>query len=66
MIDLKWYYEILNLLKKNDLNKKYSPTDFLLFLSELKKVKINRVWQNAEITKKTRELMQKMKIILIT
>ena len=36
MIALKWYYILLNLLKKHELNKKYSPADFLLFLSEVK------------------------------
>jgi len=66
MIALKWYYEILNLLKKHELNKKYSPADFLLFLAEIKKVKINGTWQNAEMTRKTRELLQKLKIIPIT
>jgi len=63
MIALKWYYDILNLLKKHELNKKYSPADFLLFLAEIKKVKINGTWQNAEMTRKTQELMQKLKII---
>jgi hypothetical protein len=66
LIALKWYYQILNLLKKHELNKKYSPTDFLLFLAEIKKVKINDLWQNAEMTRKTRDLMQKVKIIPIT
>ena len=66
MIALKWYYDILNLLKKHELNKKYSPADFLLFLAEIKKVKINGTWQNAEMTRKTQELMQKLKIIHIT
>jgi len=66
MIALKWYYDILNLLKKHELNKKYSPADFLLFLAEIKKVKINGIWQNAEMTRKTRELMQKLKIIPVT
>ena len=66
MIALKWYYQILNLLKKHELNKKYSPADFLLFLAEIKKVKINGTWQNAEMTRKNRELMQKLKIIPIT
>jgi len=66
LIALKWYYTILNLLKKHELNKKYSPTDFLLFLAEIKKVKINGIWQNAEMTKKIRELMMKLKIIPIT
>ena len=66
MIALKWYYVILNLLKKNELNKKYSPTDFLLFLSEVKIVKLNNTWQMAEVTRKTVELMQKVGIKPIT
>ena len=40
LIALKWYYVILNLLKKHELNKKYSPTDFLMFLVEVKIMKI--------------------------
>jgi len=66
MIALKWYYTILNLLKKEKLNKKYSPMDFLLFLSEIKKVKINNQWYDAEITKNTRELLQSLNILPIT
>jgi hypothetical protein len=63
LIALKWYYTLLNLLKKHDLNKKYSPADFLLFLSEVKKVKINGQWYDAEITKKTSELLQMLNIL---
>jgi len=66
MIALKWYYVILNMLKKLELNKKYSPTDFLMFLSEVKMVKINNSWHRAEVTQKTLELMQKMGIEPIT
>ena len=66
MIALKWYYIILNLLKKHELNKKLSPADFLLFLSEVKMVKINNSWQRAEVTRKTSELMQKLKIEPVT
>jgi hypothetical protein len=66
MIAQKWYYGRLNLLKKHELNKKYSTADFLLFLAEIKKVKTNGIWQNAETTRKNRELMQKLKIIPIT
>ena len=66
MIALKWYYVILNLLKKHELNKKYSPADFLLFLSEVKMVKINNTWQRAEVTRKTAELMQKLGIEPVT
>jgi hypothetical protein len=63
LIALKWYYAILNLLKKHGLNQKYSPMDFLLFLSEIKKVKINDQWHDAEITKNTCRLLQKIGIL---
>jgi len=66
MIALKWYYKILNLLKGHELNKKYSPADFLLFLSEVKMVKINDMWHRTETTKKNLELLQKLKILPIT
>jgi transposase len=66
MIALKWYYTILNLLKKKKVNTKYSPMDFLLFLSEIKKVKINNQWYDAEMTLKTRELLQSLNILPIT
>jgi hypothetical protein len=63
LIALKWYYAILNLLKTHGLNKKYSPMDFLLFLAEIKKVKINNQWYDAEITKKTTDLLRSLNIL---
>jgi hypothetical protein len=39
-IALQWYYRILKMLKGNELNKVYSPADFLMMLSEIKKAKI--------------------------
>ena len=63
LIALKWYYTILNLLKKHELNKKYSPMDFLSYLSEIKKVKINNEWYDAEITRKTREFLESLNIL---
>jgi transposase len=66
LIALKWYYQILNMLKKHELNKKYSPADFLTFLAEVKMVKINDTWHRAEITKKNLQLLQKLEIIPIT
>ena len=66
LIALKWYYTILNLLKKKKVNSKYSPKDFLLFLSEIKKVRINNQWYDAEITLKTRELLESLDIYPIT
>ena len=65
-IALKWYYQILNLLKKYELNKKYSPADFLMFLAEVKMVKINNSWKMAEMTKKTLTILKNLEIMHIT
>jgi len=57
---LHWYYRIYHLLVANSLNKKYSPMDLILFLREIRKVKINDQWHNAEITAKTGDLLNKI------
>lgn len=59
-IALHWYYSIYKLLVKNELNKKYSPTDFLLMLKEIRKVNIQNKWYNAEVIKRTSDLMSKI------
>jgi len=56
-IALHWYYRLLQILKTNKLNKKFSPMDFLKFLREIKKVRINGIWHNAEITKKYSDIL---------
>jgi transposase len=61
-IALHWYYMILKILKDNKLNHKYSPMDFLMYLEEIRKVKINNTWHIAEITKKTQEVLKALKI----
>jgi len=66
LIALMWYYRILNLLKEHELNKTYSPSDFLLYLAEVKMVKINGTWQKAEIVQKTEDILKKLKIEHIT
>jgi len=66
LIALKWYYQILNLLKKHVLNNKYSPADFLMFLAEVKMVKINDAWHRAEVVQKNLKLLQKLEILPIT
>jgi hypothetical protein len=66
LVALKCYYTVLNLLRKHELNRKFSPQDLLLFLSELKKVKINSDWHDTESTKKTAELIKNIGIIPIT
>lgn len=64
-IALHWYYKVLQILKHNKLNKKFSPMDFIMFLKEIKKVKINNEWFIAELTKKT-EAMLKLVNVHIT
>jgi transposase len=59
-IALHWYYKIYHLLVANNLNKKYSPMDLILFLMEIRKVKINEQWYTAEITTKTQDLLSKI------
>jgi len=59
-IALHWYYVMLNKLKSTELNHKYSPMDLVKFLKEIKKVKLNGQWYNAEITAKTSEIMEKL------
>ena len=66
LIASKWFYHILNLLKKHELNKNYAPTDLLMMLAEIKMVKINDIWFDAEITKKTSELLRKLNMGHIT
>jgi hypothetical protein len=56
-IALHWYYRIYQLLRQNDLTSKHSPMDLIKQLTEIRKVKINGKWHNAEITKKTSDLM---------
>jgi transposase len=51
---LRAYYRILAQLKETDLNKKYSPADILLVLQNVKKVKINDTWVEAEIPKRAK------------
>lgn len=59
---LHWYYKIIQLLKSKELNNKYSPMDLILFLKEVRKVKINEQWHNAEITRKNKELLDLLEI----
>ncbi|MDR1758069.1 MAG: hypothetical protein LBR51_03785 [Bacteroidales bacterium] len=66
LVALKCYYTLLNLLKKHELNRKYATQDFLLFLAELKKVKINNTWHNAEVTREAAELLGKLEILPVT
>ena len=61
-ITLHWYYKIYQLLADHNLTKKYAPMDFLLFLREVRKVKVNSNWFTAELTNKTTKLLEKLNV----
>lgn len=61
-IALHWYYKIYQLLVMHDLNKKYAPMDMIMFLKEIRKVKINEIWHHAEVTAKTKTLADALNI----
>ena len=64
-IAMHWYYRILELLKNNNLNKKYAPMDFILFLKSIKKVKINDKWFIAEPKSQKKLMICSMLLIYI-
>jgi hypothetical protein len=59
-IALHWYYIMLNKLKSSKLNNKFSPSDLIKFLKEVKKVKLNKKWYDAEITASTSDITNKL------
>lgn len=61
-IALHWYYKIFHLLVEHKLNHKYAPLDLLMLLKEIRKVKINDKWHTAEITAKTKKLLDNLNI----
>ncbi len=63
-IALHWYYMLLNKLKEAKLNNKFSPMDLIKFLKEVKKVRLNGEWFNAEITAKNLEIINKLNILI--
>ncbi|MEJ5265849.1 MAG: hypothetical protein WHT29_11085, partial [Bacteroidales bacterium] len=61
-IALQWYYQIYQLLVREKLLKRYSPADIFDILKEIRKIKIGGNWVLAEITKSTKELLDKIKL----
>jgi len=61
-IALQWYYQIFKLISKKELTSRYSVKDLVIRLSEIKKVRINGVWKNAEITAKTQSFLDKLEL----
>lgn len=61
-IALIFHYRIYKLLSENELLSKYSVKDFLLYLSEIKKIKVDNQWCLGEINCKILALLKKLKI----
>jgi len=61
-IAMHWYYKLILKLKQKKLNSKFSPKDIIIFLNDVKKIKINDKWINIEITKKNLGLFNKLNI----
>ena len=61
-IAIQWYYIIYSILKQNKMLKRYSVSDFILHLYEMKKVRINDSWVMEPITKASVAMLEKLKI----
>jgi transposase len=59
---LIFYYRLYKRLIQHNLLKKYSPKDILLHLDTIKKVRINGIWTTAEISTKSKNILDKIKI----
>lgn len=56
------HYRIYNLLKKNDLLRKYSPEDVIEHLERVSILKIGEEWKLSEIPKKSRDIIESLEI----
>ena len=56
------YYRLYQKLIQAKQLSKYSPKDIIEISKSISKVKINDQWKTAETTKKTRDLLEKLKI----
>jgi transposase len=61
-IALQWYYKTYQLLTREGLLKRYSPSDIYERLKEIRKIKINGNWVISEITKSSKDLLAKINL----
>lgn len=61
-IALQWYYNLYSILQQHKQLKRYSVSDFIKHLYEIKKVKINDKWVTEPITKASKDLLAKLNI----
>ena len=61
-IALQWYQHIYLKIAEQKLTTKYSVKDLMVQLREVRKVQLNHQWYDAEITKATQTLKEKLKM----
>lgn len=61
-LSLMLVYRIYSMLHEKGLTKKYSVSDFLIYLKYIRKAKINNVWHTGEITMATKTLLDKLEV----
>ena len=54
--------DVFPIIVKNELNSKFSPSDFLIMLKEIRKVKINEYWYTGEVIQRTTDLLAKLNV----
>ncbi len=59
-ISLICYYKIYKILIKNEILKRLTPKDLLLYLSLIKKIRINNTWVTSEIPTKVSNILKKI------
>ena len=59
---LQWYQELYLELKNKELLKRLSVNDYIQYLTDIKKVKINNKWHYNEFTLATKKLCDKLNI----
>ena len=59
------YYRIYNTLRGREMLNNYSPKDILIHLSRIQEIKIGEKWLKTEIPKKTRKIIEKLKMPII-
>jgi hypothetical protein len=57
------YFRIYKTLSEKQMIKNYAPKDILLFLAHIKKLNINDVWLQAEITQKSQKIIELLRKI---
>lgn len=59
-IALQWFHRMYQIIKEKELINKYSISDMITHLKEIRKVKINEAWILESVTSSTEKMMHKL------